>query len=79
MHYESGDIDFLEIFREVCLGEGRNAIYDAFETGLHPLEPERIPQTLRNLGILPVGSVERRGEILEELRTIGEDSGTDLC
>jgi hypothetical protein len=78
MHDESRDIELLEISREVRLRKGLDTIDHCIETGLHPLQPERIPQALRNLGILPVGSVERCGEILEELRTIGEDSGTDL-
>jgi hypothetical protein len=33
---------------------------------------------LRDLGARPVGAIERRAEILEELRSVGEDSGTEL-
>src|SRR5438309_239563 len=41
----------------VPLGEGRSE--DVLEAGLHPLEPERVPQALRNLGARSVGAVER--------------------
>ena len=41
-------VEFLQIFREVGLREGLNAIDDAFEPRQHSLEPERIAQTLRN-------------------------------
>jgi len=34
-------------------------------------------KALRDIGVGPVGAVERRGEMLEELRAIGEDIDTD--
>src|SRR5665647_3953225 len=78
MHDQCRHVEFLEIFREVRLGKGLDAIDHSFEPGLHPLEPERIPQALRDLGALPVGAVKRRGKVLEELRAVGEYAGTDL-
>src|SRR5437867_8844538 len=66
-----------EIFGEVRLREGLDAIEGSVETGLHPLEPERVPKALRNLGARPVGAVERRAEVLEELGTVGKDTGAD--
>ena len=33
---------------------------------------------MRDLGAWPIGAVERRGEILEELGAVGEDASADL-
>src|SRR6266566_5300151 len=57
-------VERLEVFREVRLGEGLDAVECAFETDLHRPEPERVPQTLRHLGARPVGAVEGGAEIL---------------
>src|ERR1035437_6302443 len=74
---ESGYVEPLEILGEVRLRERFDAVEDAFETGLHALQPERVPQSLRDLGARPVGAVERPAEILEKLRSVGEDIGAD--
>ena len=71
-------VELLEVLGEVRLGERLDAVVDGLEAGQHPLQPERIAQTLRDLGARPVGAVERRAEILEELRAVGEDAGADL-
>src|SRR5690242_11103498 len=78
VHDERGYGDLFEIFCKVRLGERLDAIDNTFETGLHPLKPERIPQALRNLGAGSVSAIERRGELLEELRPVGQDTGADL-
>ena len=57
---ERRHIKLLEIFCEIRFGESFNAVGDGFVSGQHPLEPERIAQTLRNLGARPVGTIERR-------------------
>ena len=68
----------LQVFRQIRLGERLDAIVGSFMTGQHPLHPEKISQTLRDLGSRPVGAVERGAEILEELRAIGEHSSAKL-
>ena len=75
---QGGHIKLLEIFGKVGLGESLDAVEDAFETSLHALEPERVPQALGDLGARPVGAIEWYGEIFEELGAVGEDIGADL-
>lgn len=58
MQDQGRNVEGLKILGEVRLGEGLDAIKHSFEPGLHPLKPERIPQTLRNQGVGPVGAVE---------------------
>ena len=70
-------VEFLQIFREVGFREGLNAIDDAFEPRQHSLEPERIAQTLK-FCVRPIGSIERRADVFEELRAVGEDAGSNL-
>ena len=77
VEYERWHVELFEVFGEIGFGEGFDAVYDGFETDLHPLQPERVAQALRDLGAWPVGSVEWRGEILEELRSVREDVGAD--
>ena len=71
-------VELLEILGEVGLGEGLDAVVDALEAGLHPLQPEGVAQALRDLRARPVGAVERGAEVLEELRAVGQDGGADL-
>ncbi len=52
-------VERLEVFREVRLGEGLDAVECAFETDLHRPEPERVPKALRNLGARPVNTSNR--------------------
>jgi len=75
---QGGHVDLLQVLGEVRLREGLDAIEDSPEAGLHPLEPERVTQALRDLGPRAVGTVERRGQILEELRAVVEHAGADL-
>jgi len=49
------------------LGEGFDAVERALEAGLHPLEPERVPKALRDLGIRP----------LRLIFIVGNDYSTD--
>src|SRR5207302_293320 len=74
---ERWHVQLLEISREVRLRESLDAIEHAFKTRLHSLHPERIPQPLRDRGARPVGPIERRAEILEELRAVGQYSSTN--
>ena len=76
--WSSSPVDLLEIFSEVGLGKCLDTKIGGGKTGHHPLEPERVAQALRNLGVRSVGPIEGRGEILEKLRTVGEDTGADL-
>ncbi len=72
-------VKFLEVFGEIRLGERLDAVVGVLMTGLHPLEPERVDHTLRNLDAGSVGAEERAaGEILVELRTIGNGTEADL-
>src|SRR5674476_1255125 len=61
-------VEFLEVFGKIRLGERLDAVKGVLVPGLHPLEPERVHHTLRNLGAGPIGPEERTsGEILVEL------------
>jgi len=46
--------------------------YAALCPGCIPLQPERVPRALRDLGAWPVGAAEWSAEIFEELRAVGE-------
>src|SRR5712692_4573598 len=75
---ERWHVELLEVFGEICLREGLDAVEGGFVSSQHPLEPERIAQALRAFGAWPVGAVEGRAEILEKLRAIREDAGANL-
>jgi len=70
-------IKFLQVLGLIGLGKGLDARVGSRKPGHHPRQPERFACALRNLGARPVVAVERRGEILEELRTAGLDAGAD--
>src|SRR5258706_3671520 len=75
---ERRDVELLQILGEVRLGERLDAVEHPFVAGLHALEPERVTEALGDLGARPIGAVERRSQIFEELRAVGEDVGPDL-
>ena len=64
------NVELLEVFRQVRLGEGLDAVEGAFETDLHRPQPEHVLNALRHLGVWPVGAVEGGAEILVELRAV---------
>src|SRR5713226_10467972 len=64
MEEERWYIKLSEIFGEVRLGEGFDAVEDGFVSSQHPLEPKRVAQALRDVGARTVGAVEGRTEIL---------------
>src|SRR5215472_4161412 len=70
MHNQGWDIELLEVFGEIGLGEGLDAFIGILETSLHAPKPELIQDSLGDLGPLPVGAVERDGKVLVELRAI---------
>src|SRR5712692_8914195 len=70
---EGRHVEFLEIFGQVRFGESLNAVKDGFVSRHHPLQPKELAQSLRHFCTRPVGSVERRTEILEELRAVIEN------
>ena len=72
------NVEPLEVFRHVRLGEGLDAIEGCFEADLHRPQPEHVPNALRYLGTWPVGTVERCAELLVELRAVCGDAGADL-
>src|SRR3989442_596852 len=72
------NIEPLEVFRLVRLGEGLDAVEGPFEADGHRPQPERVPRALRDLGTRSVGPEEGGAEILVELRTIGTQTGAEL-
>src|ERR1035437_4687288 len=77
MDDESGYVELLEILGEVRLGERFDAVEDAFETSLHALQPERVPQSWRDIGTDTVEHLDRQpagiGRRLEHQRGHGGD------
>ena len=61
MHNQGWDIELLEVFGEIGLGEGLDAFIGILEAGLHAPKPELIQDSLGNLGPFPVGTIERHG------------------
>ncbi len=72
------NVELLEVFREVRLGESLDAIECAFEADGHRPQPEHVPNALRYLRTRPVSTVERCAEILVELRAICTKTGAEL-
>src|SRR5260370_16561576 len=71
-------VELLEILGKIGLREGLDAVENGLMTAQHPLEPERVPQSLRDFGARTVGAVEWRAEFFEELRAIGQHAGPKL-
>ncbi len=72
------NVELLEVFGLVRLGEGLDAVECGFETDLHRPQPERVQNALGDLGARPVGAEEGYAEILVELRAVRGDAGADL-
>ncbi len=72
------NIEPLEVFRLVRLGEGPDAVECPFEADGHRPQPEHVPSALRHLGTRSVGPEEGGAEILVELRTICTQTGAEL-
>ena len=70
-------VELLQVFGEVRLGELLDTVEHALDSRLHALKPEQIPHTLGNLRPFPVISVERQGQVHEELRPVVEGAGAD--
>src|ERR1039457_6686374 len=65
------DVDLLEVFGEVGLGEGIDAVVRALHADAHAHQPERVAQALGHGVAGPVGAVEGRAEVLVELGPVG--------
>jgi hypothetical protein len=70
---QGGDVEPLQVFGEIGLGEGLDAIEGAFEPDLHRPQPEHVTNALRYSGTRPVGAVEGGTDLLVELRAIRKD------
>src|SRR5712675_3467280 len=55
------------------VSEQPSAIEDVLETGLQAIDPEFVPHALQ-ISERPVGTAERDGQILGELRAVHEDT-----
>jgi len=75
---EGGDVELFEVFGEVGLGEGLDAVEDGLETGGHSLALEAVAQALGDFAAGLVGTVKGRADVLEELGSVGEEGGADL-
>src|SRR2546423_14501495 len=78
MKDERRHVDFLQVLGKVRLGKVLDAIEDGFMSGQNSLQPERVAQPLRDLGLWPVRAVERGAQVFEELRAVGEHPGANL-
>ena len=61
MHNQGWDIELLEVFGEIGLGEGLDTFISVLEAGLHAPKPELIQDSLGDLGTFPVGTIKRDG------------------
>src|ERR1022692_1786561 len=71
------DVDLLEVFGEVGLGEGLDAVVRALHADAHAHQPERVAQALGHGVAGPVGAVEGRAEVLVELGPVGGEAGAE--
>ena len=74
---QGGHVDLFQVFGKVGFREGLDAVENSLESGLHGLYPEGVAQALGDGRSRSIGAVERRGEVLEELRTVSADAGAD--
>ena len=74
---EGWHVELFQVLSEVRLGKRLDAVELVLETALHALKPERVADALADLRARPVGAVERRCEVREELRTVGGNAGAD--
>src|ERR1700730_18051552 len=78
MKNEGRHVKLFEIFREVRLGEGLDAVIARFHPSHHSLQPPVLPDAFGNLGAWPVVSVEREGNFLIKLGPIFRILGSQV-
>src|ERR1700722_18225985 len=70
MKNESWHVELFEIFGEVRLGEGLDAVVARLHPAHHSLEPPFFPNAFRYLRARPVVPVKRKSDVLVKLRPI---------
>lgn len=70
VHEQCRHVDPLQVFGEIGLGKSFDAFIGIFLAALHTPQPELIQQSLRDLGAIAVGAIERNGQLFVELRSI---------
>src|SRR4030081_1179808 len=78
MKNEGWHIELLQIFCEVSLREGLDAIVMRLNAAHHSLEPPVFANAFRDLGAWPVVSVERKRNVLVELSSIVRNLGLQV-
>jgi len=68
MKDEGWHVELFQVFCEVRLRESLDAIVMGLNASHHALQPPVLPNALRNLGAGPVVSVERKCNVLVEMR-----------
>src|SRR5260370_33000796 len=77
MENQCRNINLLEIVPEVGLREGLDAVVVSFDSTHHSLQPPMLPNAFRNLRAWTVVAIERKGNVLVELRPVSSDPGAD--
>src|ERR1019366_2995568 len=72
---EGGDIELLQVFGAIGLGEGLDAVVGGGESAHHALHPEGVAEALRHFVAGTVGAIEGRAEIPEELGAVSLNIG----
>src|SRR5437660_12273141 len=76
MHYQYRHGDLLQVFGEIGLGEGDDAIVMRLRAAHHVLPPPVLDDRLRGFRARPVETIERPlRQIAIELRAIGRELG----
>src|SRR3981081_3286029 len=78
MQDQGWHVDLLELVGEVCLGKRVDAVVCSNNRYLHSLQPECVPNTLRNLRIGFVVSVKGDSKVLKELRAVRSHASANL-
>src|SRR6266566_648543 len=73
MHHQDGDVDLLQVFREVGLRECLNTVVMSLDASHHALQPPVLTDTLRNFRARTIVSVKRESEVLIELGPISHE------
>src|SRR5579859_1876809 len=67
MDDECRHVELSEVFSVVGFRECLDALVGGLVSAQHSLQPERVTQSLRNLGSRSVGAIKRRAQVFKEL------------
>ena len=78
MNDQRRHVEPFQVLGEIRLGEDLDAVVGCLEPDLHGHQPERVADALRHGRAGPVRTIERRAQVLVELRAVAGNTSADL-